>query len=116
MKFYNVNLDIASVLGYKAVQDMDGKDKKNKQGDQNYAVEVLVKDADGRHEVETLKFYSAHDPLLTAGSVPTVENLRLLYWTNGDRSGVSFLADSVATDAPSSYAKSSKKADDKVTV
>jgi len=115
MKFYNVNLEIVNVLGYKNVLDKDGNDKTNKANEKNYAVEVLAVDSEGRHEVETIKFYSPHDPLLTVGQKPTVENLRLLYWTNGDRSGVSLLADNVATSAPSA-SKSSKKFDDKVTI
>lgn len=115
MKFYNVDLDILNVIGYKNVLDKDGNDKTNKANEKNYAVEVLVKDAEDRHEVETIKFYSPHDPLLTAGQVPTVKNLRLLFWTNGDRSGVSLLADNVTTDAPSPTSKPSKKFDDKVT-
>ena len=114
MKFYDVHLNIETVLGYTAVLDKEGKDKKNKAGEQNYACEVLVKDNEGRHEVETIKFYSPHDPLLTVGSKATVENLRLLYWTNGDRSGVSFLADSVSTGMASTTSKSKK--DDKISV
>lgn len=110
MKFYNINLEATQVLKYEPVTEYDSDQHKvNKDGLKKYAVELLCETPNGGFEVETVKFDSLYDPSLTIGSKPTIENLRLLFWQSGDRSGVSLLADSVSTGPASSSSKASDK-------
>lgn len=81
-------------LGVNPKPGPQGTQKESRDGVPQWVVEVLV-GVDGRHEVVNVNVTEPVVPVLPEGELE-VQGLRAMFWENGDRSGISFLADGLA--------------------
>ncbi len=118
MKFYDIDLDVQSLLKYEPkVNKQTGEivkiEKGDKKGHTKYVAQILIDNA-GSFDVEKVSFSSKEDPALTLGAKPVIENLRLMYWSSDTGSGITFLADNVTNSGGAKPASTKTLKDSKL--
>ncbi len=118
MKFYDINLDVQSLLEYEPKKNKETGEiikieKGAKRGWTKYTAQILIKNGDN-FDVEKVGFSSENDPALTPGTKPLIENLRLMYWSSDNGSGITFLADSITNSGGSKSKPSTPLKDSKL--